>query len=124
MRTLLVIASLGIVAGCNETSPSKPSSAQTGEVDLPLADSHRATDPAAPLDQPKNPTDEDITASIRKKMLDTKMSPNLQNVRVSTQAGDVKLRGTVKTLEEKEAVEGIARTTFGAKSVDSEIEVE
>ena len=89
-----------------------------------LADSHRASDRGAPLDQPKNPADEEITASIRKKMLDTKMSPNVQNVRVTTQDGVVKLRGTVKSEEEKEKVEEIARATDGATSVDSEIKVE
>lgn len=129
MRKVLVVSFVLSVVGCTdrvETAkvPAMSVDAQPGPVTIPLADSHRASDAGAPLDQPKSPTDEEITASIRAKMLDTKMSANLQSVRVTTQDGAVKLSGTVKSKEEQQKVEEIARATAGAKSVDSKIEVE
>lgn len=129
MRTALTMAMLVVIAGCNEPveatkATGRPVGTPNGSTTVPLADSHRASDPSAPLDQPKNPADEEVSANIRKKMLDTKMAPNLQNLRVTTQDGVVKLRGTVKSEEEKQKVEEIARATDGAKSVNSEIEVE
>ena len=51
------------------------------------AQTHAATEPGAPLDQPKNPADEEITANIRKAMMDTKMFANLQNIQVTTTDG-------------------------------------
>lgn len=129
MRIILTAALLMTVAGCSEQAvatkpPVSAESTAANPVNSTLAETHRASDPSAPLDQPKSPADEDITASIRKKMMDTRMSPNLQNIHVSTQDGTVKLRGVVKTEEEKQKVEEIARTANGSKSVDSQIEVE
>src|SRR4051812_47205349 len=113
MRIILTAAFLMTVAGCSEQaratkSPASTGGAVTSPINSTLAETHRASDPSAPLDQSKNPADEEITANIRKKMMDARMSPNLQNLRVSTQDGIVKLRGTVKTEEEKQKVEDIA----------------
>ena len=41
----------------------------------------------------------DITANIRKKVVDTSMSVNAHNVKIITQDGRVTLRGPVKTAE-------------------------
>jgi osmotically-inducible protein OsmY len=125
MRIILTTFIMISVAGCVQ-SVEKPTA------DLPHGGSeaegpsgrHRASDPAAPFDQPESPTDDDITLDIRGKMMKTEMSANLQNVRVTTQDGGVKLRGLVKTEEEKQKVEEIARETVGAKWIDNQIEVE
>ena len=54
-----------------------------------------------PIDQNENQKDIDITANIRKRVVDTKMSVNAQNVKIITQDGKVTLRGPVKSEEEK-----------------------
>jgi len=77
-----------------------------------------------PLDQNENKVDIGITASIRTSVVETKMSTNAQNVKIITQDGNVTLRGPVKTLEEKNRIEEIARNVAGVKAVESQIEVE
>lgn len=86
----------------------------------------RDSDGAAktPLDQNENKVDIGITADIRKRVVDTKMSINAQNVKIITQDGKVTLRGPVKTTDEKNQIEEIARSVAGEKNVDSQLEVE
>ena len=84
----------------------------------------RDTDAKTPMDQNENKVDIGITASIRKSVVDTKMSTNAQNVKIMTQDGKVTLRGPVKTQEEKSRIEEIARNVAGVKAVDSQLEVE
>lgn len=84
----------------------------------------RDTNAKTPIDQNENKVDIGITASIRKSVVDTKMSTNAQNVKIITQDGNVTLRGPVKTEEEKTRIEEIARNVAGVKAVDSQLEVE
>jgi len=77
-----------------------------------------------PLDQNENKLDIGITADIRKRVVDTKMSVNAQNVKIITQDGKVTLRGPVKTADEKNRIEEIARSVAGENNVDSQLEVE
>lgn len=84
----------------------------------------RDSNTKTPLDQNENKVDIGITAGIRKSVVDTKMSVNAQNVKIITQNGVVTLRGPVKTQEEKDRIEEIARNVAGVKSVDSQLEVE
>ena len=77
-----------------------------------------------PMDQNENTVDIGITASIRKSVVDTKMSTNAQNVKIITQNGEVTLRGPVKNQEEKNRIEEIARNVAGVTSLNSQIEVE
>ncbi|MCU0721915.1 MAG: BON domain-containing protein [Pirellula sp.] len=82
------------------------------------------SDTKTPFDQYENKADIAITASIRKSVVDTKMSTNAQNVKIITQDGNVTLRGPVKTQEEKDRIDEIARKVAGVKAVDSQLEVE
>lgn len=77
-----------------------------------------------PMDQNENKLDIGITADIRKRVVDTKMSVNAQNVKIITQDGKVTLRGPVKTADEKKRIEEIARSVAGENNVDSQLEVE
>src|SRR6188474_2604278 len=61
-----------------------------------------------PIDQNENKTDIGTTADIRKRVVDTKMSVNAQNVKIITQDGKVTLRGPVKSEEEKTQIEKFA----------------
>jgi osmotically-inducible protein OsmY len=52
------------------------------------------------------------------------MSTDAHNVKIITQDGKVTLRGPVKTDEEKQRIEDIAKELAGVDNVDSELEVE
>lgn len=124
---------LATVSACNTSSmnppvqPPQQVTAQKPEMpstDNPVTDGHRESTPDQPVEQPKNPTDQEISEKIRKQMMDSKSAANLANVKLSTRDGKVKLTGMVKTIEEKNTVEKIARSTAGDENVWSEIEVE
>ncbi len=77
-----------------------------------------------PIDQNENKTDIDITANVRKRVVDTKMSVNAQNVKIITQDGKVTLRGPVKSEDEKMQIDKIAHEVAGPANVDNQLEVQ
>jgi len=84
----------------------------------------RAESAKTPIDQNENQSDIDVTANIRKQVVDTEMSVNAQNVKIITQNGKVLLRGPVKSDDEKAQIEKIAVQVAGAGNVDNQLEVE
>ena len=84
----------------------------------------RDGDAKTPIDQNENSADIEITANIRSKVVDTEMSVAAQNVKIITQARKVTLRGPVRTEQEKQRVEDIAKGVAGADNVDSQLEVD
>lgn len=83
----------------------------------------RSDDAVTPLDQHQNQKDIDISAGIRRQVVDSEMSVNAQNVKIVTQDGNVTLRGPVKTDDEKLKIETIARKIAGDSKVTSQLEV-
>lgn len=77
-----------------------------------------------PLDQNENKADIGITANIRQRVVDTKMSVNAQNVKIITQDGKVTLRGPVKSEDEKMQVDKIAHDVAGPANVINQLEVQ
>jgi osmotically-inducible protein OsmY len=77
-----------------------------------------------PIDQNENQADIDTTASIRKRVMAEKLSTEAHNVKIITQNGQVTLRGPVKSEEEKESIEAVARDIAGAGNVESKLEVD
>ncbi|AGH94464.1 BON domain-containing protein [Pseudobdellovibrio exovorus] len=67
--------------------------------------------------------DDRITQSIRQQIASQNTSAFTQDVSVSTTNGMVVLRGSVKTMDEKNRIEGIARGVAGTNRVISEITV-
>lgn len=147
MKRLLFGILCGLALGCNESNP--PSGAKTTTdrpttvtANRPVTAEHPAatTEPVdrtntgvnvrdrnstakTPLDQNENKPDIKITADIRKRIVDSKMSVDAHNVKVITQDGKVTLRGPVKTAGEKQHIEGIAASVAGSDKVDSQLEV-
>ena len=124
MKKLLLVAALGAaVAGCDQGTKSGSGS---GTARDNTAVNQRDRDGAAktPIDQNENEKDVGITAEIRKRVVDTKMSIAAQNIKIITQDGKVTLRGPVKTAEEKAEIEKFAQQVAGAGNVDSQIEIE
>ena len=120
-RYSLIAAGCLALLGCEqqatiETTPVKPDNTAVNERD-------RSDAVKTPIDQNENQADIDVTANIRKRVVDTKMSVNAQNVKIITQDGKVTLRGPVDSADEKKQIEDIATEVAGAGKVDSQIEV-
>jgi len=77
-----------------------------------------------PIDQNENRRDVGITADIRKRVVDTDMSINAHNVKIITQDGRVTLRGPVKNIAEKTAIDAIAVEVAGGGNVVNQLEVQ
>jgi len=145
MKLLVFGLVCGIAVGCSPSgspvSTVKPSATQpaTGNQSA-IAEQHAGNQPLAPtntgvnvrdrdstaktsIDQNENQADINITANIRKRVVDTKMSVNAQNVKIITQNGKVTLRGPVQTEDEKQKIEEFATTVAGSGNVDSHLEV-
>jgi hypothetical protein len=136
MKAALLALACVVLAGCNDVrtpaGPSKPvanpttRTADNGALDRDNTGVNvRDRDPVAktPIDQNENKEDVRITADIRKRVTDTKMSVDAQNVKIITQDGRVTLRGPVKSDEERNAIEEIATDVAGAENVTNELEV-
>jgi len=119
MKFLSIISLLALSAsGCNNDYRTPP------DVDNSAINERDRSDAAlTPLDQNENQKDIDITADIRKRVVDTEMSVNAQNVKIITQSGKVSLRGPVQTEGEKQRIETIALAIAGEGNVDNQLEI-
>jgi osmotically-inducible protein OsmY len=125
MKKFLLFAALGlVVAGCDQGPKSGSGSSGTARDNTAVNERDRNSAAKTPIDQNENKKDVEITAEIRKRVVDTKMSVDAQNVKIITQDGKVTLRGPVKTADEKKQVEMFAHEVAGAGNVDSQIEIE
>src|SRR5262245_47941848 len=130
MSVLFFMFAIGS-GGCADNSlpPPKPAAnqEQPATVDKDnTAINARDKDATAktPIDQNENRKDIDVTAAIRKRVVDIKLSVNAHNVKIITQDGKVTLRGPVKSAEERKQIEDIASEVAGAGNVESHLEIE
>src|SRR4249920_1014372 len=124
MRHVIQIISLCLlatIAGCDQAKQKSPPAAQAPPARDNTAVNERDKSAAVktPIDQNENRKDIDVTANIRKRVVDTKLSVNATNVKIITQDGKVTLRGPVKSDEEKKQIEQIAGGVAGVENVDS-----
>lgn len=78
-----------------------------------------------PVEQSNNKADIEATARLRQLVVKQKgLSVDAQNVKIITKDGEMWLRGPVKTTEEKQLIERLAKKAAGKRTVKSEIEVE
>jgi hyperosmotically inducible protein len=117
---LAVLLPLAIVACDNQGTVKAKDADNTARNTTDRNDRSSVTPP----DQKESEADLARTAEIRKRIVDTKLSVNAQNVKVVTMNGRVTLRGPVKSQAEKDAIEQIARDVAGAGNVDSHLEIE
>jgi osmotically-inducible protein OsmY len=136
---MLLISSLCLTIACSNesTTRSEPKSADTQALSTPST-------PAPPADadntarnadnstlaqtatgQGESKADIDISAAIRKAVVDDKaLSVNAHNVKIITLNGVVTLRGPVKNEEERKSIEAKAKQVAGVSRVDNLLEVE
>ena len=120
MRRILCLCSLvGILAAI----PVMAEQPQADNTEKNVRDRDDKT--LTPMDQGGSSADREITAAIRKAIVDDDtLSSNAHNVKIITVDGVVTLRGPVKSAAEKAAVAAKAQRTKGAKRVDNQLEVE
>jgi osmotically-inducible protein OsmY len=84
----------------------------------------RSGETLTPPDQSGKTADIDITAEVRRAIVDDKtMSFNARNAKIITVDGVVTLRGPVDSQQEKDALEAIAAKCTGVTKVVNELEV-
>lgn len=84
----------------------------------------RNADSVTPMDQLENQSDIDITAQIRRAIVDQgSFSMLAKNIKIITKDGNVTLRGPVQSSSELDAIREIALSTRGVRFVDNELEV-
>lgn len=126
---VLALSCCCLALGCNESTPPTRTDVT---VQKPVVDVNntavnardRDQSTKTPLDQNENKKDIEITAAIRKKVINTKMSTAAHNVKIITQEGKVTLRGPVESAEEKQQIAEIAAAVVGSASVVNELDVE
>ncbi|MBY0113042.1 MAG: BON domain-containing protein [Phycisphaerales bacterium] len=137
MSTRILISSLALCAmmGACERRADKPvSSTDARPVDAapaaPAADNtaknkvDRVEPTKTPMDQSNSKSDIDITAAIRRSIMEDKsMSMNAQNCKIITEAGVTTLRGPVASQAEKDAIGAKASAVAGVTRVDNQLEV-
>jgi osmotically-inducible protein OsmY len=122
MRVWPVFGFLLLLAiGCDQKATDRTNNSRPDNTEVNERDDNSST--KTPIDQNENQADVDITAAIRSRVVDTKMSVDAQNVKIITQDGRVTLRGPVDSAEEKTKIEEIAHDVAGADRVDSQLEV-
>lgn len=84
----------------------------------------RNTDAKTPLDQSNDKESIDVTATIRRAVLDDKsLSTSAHNVKIVTNGDVVTLRGPVESVDEKKRVESLAVKAATGKQVRNEISI-
>jgi osmotically-inducible protein OsmY len=117
--TLALIAFLGVATVQNAT-PSSQSPADNTRIN----NRDKSRSEATADQQRENASDRALTQEIRKSLLrDKSLSAYAHNVKIITQDGNVVLKGPVRSVEEKKAVEAKAIAIAGEDRVSSQIQV-
>lgn len=100
-----------------DTANAAPDNTKVNKVDRDMTTK-------TPIDQSNSKADIDITAAIRRAIMEDKsMSVNAQNCKIITEAGVTTLRGPVNSQAEKDAIEAKAKSVAGVTRVDNQLEV-
>ena len=122
MKQVVLIGMVVVaIGGCNRPAATDSTAVNRDNTGVNVRD--RDTAAKTPIDQNENQADINITATIRKQVVDTEMSTDAHNVKIITQDGKVTLRGPVKSDDEKKKIEEIAHSVAGADKVESQLEI-
>ena len=120
MRSLLLVGMMAALLSASTVIAGEHDADNTGR-------NTRDRDDRAitPVDQGESDADRDVTAKIRKAVVDDDgLSMNAHNVKIITKDGVVTLRGPVKNASERASVVAKARQVAGVKRVDDQLEIE
>lgn len=114
-----LLAPVAAFTGCDmKTAPAAADNTARNKADA-------SGDTKTPMDQSESGASIQITASIRRAIMEDKsMSINAQNCKIITdKAGVVTLRGAVSSQAEKDLIESKATAVAGVTKVDNQLEV-
>lgn len=138
LRLLVLVGSIGSLVACDMDAPGTAPDRDDHKIDNKIdkdadkvderGDAAAAVDGVAaanpPFQQAENAADVDITAEIRRQVLDhDNLGVNADNAKIMTAGGVVTLRGRVDSDAEKQAIEAIARGVSGVTRVQNELEI-
>lgn len=106
-----------------QTPPSATATPGTDPTNTGVNQRDRAPNTPTADQQSQSGGNVDMAAEIRRRLTDTQMSVNAQNIKIMTEGGRVTLRGPVQTQEEKDAIGRIAEQVAGPGKVDNQLEV-
>ena len=110
-------------ANANPAPPSPPPAPPDADNTARNADTSTLAETST--SQSENKADLEISAAIRKSVVDDKaLSVNAHNVKIMTDNGVVTLRGPVKSDDEKKTIETKAKQVAGVTKVNNLLEVE
>jgi len=119
-RTLVALACLSafsLAAFAADNDKAKPDNTSTNERD-------RSGETKTSGDQSNSSADLKITQAVRQALMkDGELSTTAKNIKVITANGQVRLRGPVKTAQEKARVTQIAKSAAGGAQVDDQLDV-
>jgi hyperosmotically inducible periplasmic protein len=111
----------------NDVEPVHPANVTGPASDNTRLNKRDQADPDSnrtPVDQSNAKSDIEITKEIRQAVVgDGALSFDAKNVKIVTESGHVKLRGTVASGAERSTVESYARQVAGAGHVDNQLDV-
>ena len=111
-RPLACLISLALAAGCASAFAADPAPAVA---DKPMAS-------ALPFAKTNSAADRKTLAAVRRAVVkDKSLSVSAHNVKMKIDGGVVTLRGGVKSAEEKDKVEALAKSVAGVSSVDNQL---
>lgn len=119
-RVVCAVAIIGLFA-----IPTVSAMAQTPPPDNTKVNARDRSKDAPTADQQKeNASDRELTRSIRRALMqDKELSSYAHNVKIITQAGQVTLKGPVRTEDEERVVEAKATEVAGAGHVTNQMSV-
>ena len=120
-RTLLV-GMLTVTAAHAQTADSTTTKPAADNTKANAAD--RNTDAKTPFDQSNDKEAIDVTAGIRRAVLEDKsLSMSAHNIKIITEGDVVTLRGSVESADEKKRIESLAVKAATGKQVRNEITI-
>ena len=119
-RTLVALTCLSafsLAALAADNKKAEPDNTATNERD-------RSGETKTSGDQSNSSADLKITQDIRRALMkDSELSTTAKNIKIITDNGQVTLRGPVKTAQEKEKIDQIARSAAGGAKIDDQLDV-
>jgi hypothetical protein len=131
MKPFICLLALALVCACSKNNDAYASGKPTQPPPAKTAPSNPSSMPGKNMPAHPNATDTsnekvdiELQALVRKTIVDdNSLSTSAKNVVIVVKAGEVTLRGTVPTADEKTRIETLATDVAGVSNVDNQIEV-
>lgn len=121
MKTAITLATFALALGFNALAANE-SNVKTDNTKMNEKTERKGE--ITSQDQGTSPADVEMTRKIRQEVTkQNSFSTNAKNVKIASLNGNVVLKGPVKTFEEKQKIEGIAKQFIGGGMLYNEITI-